>query len=708
MTEAEKRFSDFKKEYGFPLDKEQSEACLTVNGKVLLLAVPGSGKTTVMIARLGYMTRVLNIDPRSVLAITYSVAGAREMSERYRKAFGSRDIEFRTINGFCAAMINRYERVKGRSAFELIEKDSDVSSILRSIMAEKGSFPTENELRDIKTAITYVKNSMLTESEIEKDILLENIDFPEIYREYESFKRAKRLMDYDDQLVYGYTILKNHPEVNAVYADRFKYVCVDEAQDTSRLQHEIIKELVSKNGNLFMVGDEDQSIYSFRAAYPKALLDFKETYPDAKILTISSNYRSTKSIVRASDSFIKQNTERLISGKTMQTSNDEGSPPRRIKLSDLSLLPDYIRRISSETEYGSTACLFRLNESMLPIIDLLSEKEIPFRVRGGDGLFFTSSTVTDVMNILDFSANPYDSELLRKIYYKLPLGITKAELERAISYNIGSDMLPYPDYLSTAAYLNEKKRARALRLWENIKKINESDTYEAIRTVFFSLGYNNRRSDRISETTKRNTLLALSRRHRSRDGFRRRLRELEGEVKRGSVSRDGIILSTIHSAKGMEFDRVLLCDCKNGILPATPFKSGLSNEEKAEREEDRRLFYVGMTRAKSTLEIITWDSEFGAMGSGWEFPDSVFAPKKVQKEAVFDTKTAQNGTFSAQKDTEFLSQLMNIGVTLRHKTFGRGEIIALNGTFAEIKFDRYPLSKTLDLKTCVMNKLIKK
>ncbi len=717
MSGTEELFESFKTEYCFPLDSEQSEACKTVNGKVLLLAVPGSGKTTVMIARLGYMTRVCGIDPRNILAITYSVAGTKEMQKRYQRAFGACDIEFRTINGFCAAMINRYEKVKGRKAFELIEKDTDISSILRTVMAEQGMFPTENDLREVKTAITYCKNSMLSESEIEKEIRLENKNFSEIYRAYEAYKRERRLMDYDDQLVYGYTILKNHPEVNAVYADRFKYVCVDEAQDTSKLQHEIIKELANKNGNVFMVGDEDQSIYGFRAAYPKALLDFKTTYPDAKILTISNNYRSTKSIVKAADSFIKKNTERIKGDKSMKTENPEGINPVRIKLADLRLLPDYIRRVSAENTDGVTACLFRLNESMLPVIDLLHEKEIPFRVRGGDGLFFTSATITDVINILNFASDPYDGELWKKIYYKLPLGITKAETERAIAYNYGDDMLPIPDFLSTATFLNDKKRARAKRIWEDIRRISEQDTYEAIRTIFFSLGYNNKRSDKVSETTKRNTLLALAYRHRVRVDFYRRLSELEGEIKRGSVSTDGIILSTIHSAKGLEFDRVLLCDCKNGVLPMTPKKGDLKATEKAEREEDRRLFYVGMTRAKSLLEIVTWDSEFGSLCSGFEFPDDIFEQKKAQKERILRSKTAQNSTFSRRKASKngtflteneqaFLESLMQVGTPVKHKTFGVGTIIYLNGTFAEIKFDRYTVSKTLDLKTCVMNKLI--
>lgn len=631
MERDDSAFESFKTEYGFPLDPEQSEACKTVDGKILLLAVPGSGKTTVMISRLGYMTRVLEKDPRSILAITYSVAGTKEMSFRYRRAFGQCDIEFRTINGLCAAMIHRYEKVLGRTAFDLIEKDGDVSAILRSIMIESGVFPTENDLRDVKTAITYAKNSMLTNDEIEKKVRVDGCDFPGIYKAYEKFKLKNRLMDYDDQLVYGYKILKNHPEVNAVYADRFKYVCVDEAQDTSKLQHAIIDLLAKKHGNLFMVGDEDQSIYGFRAAYPKALLEFKNTHPDAKVLAISNNYRSNAAIVRAADRFIRLNTERLDPDKSMHTQNAEGAAPKRIKLSDLRLLPDYIRRVTLEKTHGSTAALFRLNESMIPIIDFLSQKKIPFRVRGADGLFFTSGVVNDIINILRFASDPYDSELLRKIYYKLPIGLTKSDIERAIIHNSGPDMLPYPDYLSSAVWLSEKKRARAQKMWEEILKINASDTYEAIRNIFFSLGYNSKHSDRMSEITKRNTLLSIADRHRGRDDFYSRLSELEEEVKRGSVSDNGIILSTIHSAKGMEFDRVILCDCTDGILPTFKASKNLSDDEKSTREEDRRLFYVGITRARKILELISWESEFGARCGGWEFIDCLLGAKKTKK-----------------------------------------------------------------------------
>ena len=712
----EDAFEKYKTEYSFPLDPEQSEACRHVEGRVLLLAVPGSGKTTVMIARLGYMTRVLGIDPRNILAVTYSISGTKEMAKRYEKAFGNCDVEFRTINGLCAKLIYTYEKIRSRKAFTLIENEADSSAILRSILASNGAYPSENELREVKTAITYCKNSMLNDEEIKNQITVDGREFFEIYKVYEAYKRENRLMDYDDQLLYGYKILKTCPDVNAVYSDNFKYICVDEAQDTSKIQHMILQEIVKRCGNVFMVGDEDQSIYGFRAAYPKALLDFDKIYDDAKVLTISNNYRSTASIVSYADRFIKHNKERHGLQKSMRTKNEKGKEPQIIKLTDVRLLPDYARRLACDRYEGTTALLFRLNDSMLPVIDLLASKDVPFRVRGGDALFFTHSTVNDVFNILDFAANPYDSELFRKLYYKFSLGITKAELERAVAYNSGDDMLPYPEFLSLATWLPERKRVRARALHRELRKINSADTHEAIKTVFFGETYGRYYAKRTSETVKRDVLLALSYRYRSREELKDALKRLEGEVRRGSVSEDGIVLSTIHSAKGLEFDRVVLCDSINGVLPSVTDSAKLTDEEKSLREEDRRLFYVGVTRAKRELELIKWDSEFGAECQGFEFIDSFFG-----KDKKLEPSNSDEGKFRSRKSLRGeaptlpkyskaeLERLMSEyyeGVSVCHKVFGDGIVIGVKGSFVQIKFARFPLPKRLDLATCIENGLL--
>lgn len=636
----------FKEQYRIDLDPEQSRACEAVDGKNLLLAVPGSGKTTVMISRIGYMVNALNIPPSEILAITYSVAGTREMKSRYEKLFSPCGVEFRTIHGFCATLINRYERLRNREAFALMEKENEATAVLKRIVAEIGTYPSENELKDIQIAISYCKNCMMKEDEIKKEIVIDGRDFLQIYKSYEEYKLKNRIMDYDDQLIYGYKILKTCPDVNSIYTDRFKYICVDEAQDTSKIQHEIIKLLVDRCSNLFMVGDDDQSIYGFRAAYPQALIDFKSTYPESNIMTLSKNYRSTQSIVKLSSEFIKKNAQRALSQKKMITDNPEGEMPVIIRLNDLEILPDYLRRAVYMYGDGTLAFLFRLNESMLPVIDLFDKKEIEYKVRGNDGLFFTHPVVSDVISIMSFAQNPYDSELFSKLYYKLGLSLTKYEAQKILNACVGEKRLSIPDYIASAPYLNEFKRKKAQRLSEYLYRINMSDAFEAMKIIFFLSGYGKHYESKTNDNSKRNVLLSLSRRYVNKAEFIKRLNELRDRIKRGSVSDSGTAFTTIHSAKGLEYDTVIICDCQNGILPSqtTPFKD-MTDKERAEYEEDRRLFYVGATRAKRRLIFLTWDKEFGHECEGFDFVDEFFGKnKKVNLSELFSSDNDNNKT----------------------------------------------------------------
>ena len=704
--EERSRFEEYMRQYGITLDEEQARACRQIEGKVLLLAVPGSGKTTTMIARLGYMTRVCGIPAASILAVTYSVAGAKEMQTRYERLFGVRDVEIRTIHGFCASLIRRYEVMKGRHAFALLDKEGDVTDIVRGILIGQGRYPSEHELRDIKTAITYCRNGMLTDEEIEARIKIEGWDFLPIYRAYREYKREHRLMDYDDQLVYGYRILLTCPEVTVAYADRFHYLCVDEAQDTSKIQHKILEVMTKRWGNLFMVGDEDQSIYGFRAAYPEALLTFDKTYPDATVLSLGRNYRSSATIVRAAARFIAQNTERRGADKAMTTDNPTGEPIRRTELADLRLLPELLARRAVAAK-GRTAVLFRLNDSMLPVIDVLSEKGIPYRARGIDGLFFSHYIVSDVLAILRFAADPFDAELFGQLYYKFSCGISRREYEAALQNNVGEEKLSYPEFLSQALFVPENKRRRLRKLCDNLFRINSSDTYEAIRTIFFDLGYGSYLSHRTADTTKRNVLLALAYRHRSRQAFEKCLQTLEGAVKRGATAEEGILLSTIHSAKGREFDSVLLADCKNGILPSVTETAAkpLDAEEKKTLEEERRLFYVGVTRAKTSLELITWQNEFGEPTAGWDFVTSLLGEPKKEKEAA--RKASSPPVVPDEATVEAMMARYYEGTALRHKFFGDGVILGRKGRYASVRFARFAIPRKLDLFTCLREGLIR-
>ena len=240
-----------------------------MEGPVLLLAVPGSGKTTVLVTRLGYMLCCCGIAPDQILTMTYTVAATRDMRSRFSSLFGEELVsrmESRTINGVSARIIRAYEQRMGRTAFSLLSSEAEQTALLRVLYFRcKGEYPTDAELKQARTLIAYAKNQMLGKEEL--DLLWKELDcFPALYRAYQQALRNARQMDYDDQMVYAKKILELHEDVRTYFQNRFPYICVDESQDTSRIQHAIIRLLAGKSGNIFMVGDEDQSIYGFRAA----------------------------------------------------------------------------------------------------------------------------------------------------------------------------------------------------------------------------------------------------------------------------------------------------------------------------------------------------------------------------------------------------------------------------------------------------------
>ena len=261
----------FIRQYLAGFNPQQLAAATAVEGPVLLLAVPGSGKTTVLVARLGYMVQCCGIPPEQILTMTYTVAATREMRARFAARFGqgpAARMAFRTINGLSAVVLQYYSRRYGRQQPRLVTDEGELTRLLTQLyMSVSSDYPTESTLKELRTVITYIKNSLLDEEGV---AALETglPDLPALYRRYQAELKRRGWMDYDDQMVYALQILRAAPPVRAYFQQRYRYLCVDEAQDTSRIQHEIIRLLAGEHRNLFLVGDEDQSIYGFRAAWP--------------------------------------------------------------------------------------------------------------------------------------------------------------------------------------------------------------------------------------------------------------------------------------------------------------------------------------------------------------------------------------------------------------------------------------------------------
>ena len=620
------------------LNAQQSEAVKTVEGPVLLLAVPGSGKTTVLVLRLGYMILNCGIAPENILTVTYTVAATQDMAKRFAGYFGGElaaRLEFRTINGICAKIIAYYSRMIGKKPFELVTDEKSTAGILTQIYQQvEQTWPTEADLRNVRTLITYIKNQMLTEKEIkalskQKGSPLRaadcDINIAAIYERYNRWLREQHLMDYDDQMVYALTILRKVPQVLEHFQEQYRYICVDEAQDTSRIQHTIIALLASKYDNLFMVGDEDQSIYGFRAACPEALINFEKEHRGAKVLLMEQNYRSGSGIVRAADRFIQKNTLRHAKHMVCADGAADGPEVREVVLRSRKFQYNYLLRVADGCE-EETAVLYRNNESAIPVVDLLERNNVPYRIRNAEVGFFTHRTVMDISNIIKLAYDPRDVDAFMAVYYKLGLYLNKetaslvCDLSRRLGMPVLETAIRYADLKPMTL-----KSVRSIRT--HLENLKDDRGDQAVLRIVRFMGYGEYLANAGIRDSKIYILKALGAQTESPAELLDRIGYLE-DIFRGKESDPDcpFILSTIHASKGLEYDTVYLMDVVDGLFPEeVPVSMKyMQPDERRVFEEERRLFYVGMTRAKKRLCVFT-------TGAKSVLADELFGRDKVRK-----------------------------------------------------------------------------
>lgn len=681
-------FTQWKQAAGLRLDPQQDAAVQAADGPVLLLAVPGSGKTTVLVARLGYLRYVRGVPPDRILTMTYTVAAAGDMRRRFAALFGeqeSRLLEFRTINGVCSRIIRLYERTMGRTAFRLMEDGGQKSALLGELFRGlTGEFASESTLKSLETALTYAKNQMLRGEQLE-EVKVEGVDFPAFYRAYGRALRERELMDYDDQMVYALQILRQYPQILQKVQARYSYFCVDEAQDTSKIQHEIIRLLAGRSRNLFLVGDEDQSIYGFRAAFPQALTQFDKGYPDARVLYLEQNYRSTQPIVAAADQFIQRNQNRRP--KHMRAVRGAGPQVQEISVYDRREQYRYLRGVAADCT-AQTAVLYRDNDSALPLVDLLDRVGIPYRCRQMECLFFTNRVVRDLTDLIRFAREPWDGARFLNLYYKLGAGISRALAQEAAAAagGAGEPILPYIA-ASPAASPWTKKQCRALQT--HLNRLLEERADKAVYRMVHFMGYGDYLEERGGDLSKAEILEALGAEEPTPERLLARLEELSGVVREGGADPGcPFVLSTIHSSKGLEYDRVILMDVADGLLPKTLPGPGAAPEELEAYEEERRLFYVGMTRAKDRLSVITFRKDtLASRFSGELFPkkepDQGARPGK--RYPLAPAKTQGQGAEEAGDYTP--------GTRILHQVFGPGTLTSRTGDIATAAFDSGAVKK---------------
>ena len=600
-------YEEFISKYHFALNGQQAEAVRTVDGPVLLLAVPGSGKTTVLVTRLGYMIFCRGIAPEQILTVTYTVAATGDMKRRFEQLFGSEQsgkLTFRTINGICNQILLMYGRMTGKKVFPLADESEIISILTAAFRKIEEEYPTDGDLEEIRREITRIKNMMMTEDEIRKNEKRSSFALGALYREYTEEMRMRRLIDYDDQMVYAYRILTGRTDVLDRFRKRFRYVCVDEAQDTSKIQHAIIKLLAGGTGNLFMVGDEDQSIYGFRAAYPDALLSFEQDYPGARILLMEENFRSGGSIVDLADSFIRKNM--LRRDKHMFTARDRGVPVNVIAMKSRKAQYTWLLKMAAECR-KETAVLYRDNESVIPLVDMLDRQGIPYRIRNADLSFFTCRVVRDLAFMERLSEDPFDTEAFLQLYYKLGTYIGRDAAREAARIS-RRHRIPVLDAALSYADVSYPTKRSASAIRTHLKHMVNDTAKAALLRIEEYMQYGEY-LDRSGQGRGKLFLLKLiAEKEPSLKRLLERLGELRELIRSGeNESSCPLVLSTIHGSKGLEYDSVYMLDVADGIFPETvpvlTMKNGKPGKDWELYEEERRLFYVGITRAKNQLTL---------------------------------------------------------------------------------------------------------
>lgn len=687
--------SDFferkKQELGVELNKIQKKAVTKTEGPLLLLACPGSGKTTTMIMRIGYLIEEKSIQPKRIKAITFSKASATDMLERYARFFpGLAPVDFSTIHSL-AFQITReylsaddYVMIEGSDSNRLNKK-----RLLREIYARENDEPiTDDLLEELVSFISFVKNKMVHKRK------WKTLDEPfpgaiDILSIYEDFKEnhEPRLVDFDDMLTIAFEALSTDRKLLLKYQQRWDYVMTDESQDTSMVQHALVEKLVEKHRNLCVVADDDQSIYTWRAAEPSYLLKFRQVYPDAYIMKMERNYRSSGTIVSTANRFIK--TNKLRHDKNMFTDRPEGGPIiiRRLA-SQEAQLKYLLKELGDLEDYGNVAILYRNNSSSTLLMDELDRLGIPFYMKDADNRFFSHWIVQDILNFMRFSLRPERIDLYAKVASKTNAYWSAAQLKQL------GRMQPSKQHAFEEITLAVTMKDYQLRIIAEQRKtvdaLKDMPPLNVIKAIRRDIGYDQMLKSRAEKFGMKldylqqilSTLEQIAEPLPTMMDFAKRLKQLEEVTRQAKTEKtdDMLTLSTMHSSKGLEFDRVYLIDLVEGIVPTEE-----DADDPALLEEARRLFYVGMTRAKRHLELLSYDQESRFV----EEVRRIALPKTKQTEATKASAPSSPKTKIAVPDNPDAVRSIDelqVGANIRHRVFGNGQITDLDEEKVGIQF----------------------
>lgn len=596
----------------------QKKAAEFKDGPCLVLAVPGAGKTTMLLERIKILSK--NIDSKKILTLTFSKTQSQDMKNR----FGTNDSNFMTIHAFCYLIIRNYLKKYNRE-LRLIEASDSynkyhlVRDIYKSINNNKKL--SREDVETFFTETSYMKNALLDQTYLDK-VRIKNIK--EIYNEYERFKKENHFIDFDDMQLIALKLLEENPRLLRSIQRKYQYFQLDEGQDSSILQFKILKMIVSQNNNLMVVADDDQSIYSFRAAEPDYLLNFKTYYPDSKIIIMDENHRSSANISSLANQFIKLNKNRYQ--KDIISNKEKGEKIVIKYLKDFKDEYDFI--IKNLDPNKTNAILFRNNISAINLISFLLEDDIDFTISEDFLKFFESQIIEDIFDVIRFSEDFNDTEAFTNIYYKISTYLKKSEIEGLANKPARLDVFSY-----FYDILDYDRRESLYEIEKKLKHIRKLPLDRKIAYIYNYLAYKkyaSLRSNKFAEENMNKDLFI-----ESLTNFSRGLNNISDFYKKIDLVKDKIkftfgnplILTTIHKSKGLEYDRVFIIDMVKNEFPMVNYDE---NPDVA-IEEERRVFYVAMTRAKESLFILTIKKRNGKKALPSEFFSQVYQINKTAR-----------------------------------------------------------------------------
>ena len=606
------------------LNEEQKKAVFTTSGPVLVLVGAGSGKTRALTHRIAYLMEEEGVEPYHIMAITFTNKAAGEMRERVNQliGFGSEQVWVSTFHSTCVRILRRYiDRIGFDNHFTIYDTD-DQKGIMKEVCKKLAIDTKMLKERTILSAISSAKDELISpvayEMQNAGSFDYNSARIAKAYHEYQATLHKNNALDFDDLIVKTVELFKSNPEVLNSYQERFRYIMVDEYQDTNTAQFELIRLLAAKYNNLCVVGDDDQSIYKFRGANIRNILDFEKVYPKACVIKLEQNYRSTQTVLDAANAVIKNNVGRK--DKALWTQKKEGSPIH-FKQFDTAFdeaedIAENVRDKKREdtADYGECAVLYRTNAQARLLEERFIMKGIPYQVVGGVN-FYSRKEIKDILAYLKTIDNGQDDVAVKRIINVPKRGIGATTIlrvqeyadERGISFY---DALREADQIMTIGKSASKLKPFVTMMQAFRSKLEFFDLEDLINDILETTGYVKELEDsdaedaedrinNIDELISKAAAFDAAHEETSLSEFLEEV-ALVADIDQVSDDNNKVLLMTLHSAKGLEFSHVYLAGLEDGVFPSY---MTITSDDPLEIEEERRLAYVGITRAKDDLTI---------------------------------------------------------------------------------------------------------